>query len=210
MTVQITPHIIVRPAEPCDIRVVRQLFAALHAYNAALDPRFALAADWERVLDEHLTHMSATGHGLTMIAWMEDQPVGLLMMGGHSDSPLFQHRHWAELLALYVAPEVQGAGVADMLVDAGVGWARTCGYERIQLYVTAGNMRAMRFYRRAGFQPVQEIWRRELDTSGGAQPADPECEAEYREGHDLLAIHPHRLTHNRTAPHEAKPAANEI
>ena len=182
-----------RRAAPADEWAVRRLFGALHAYNATLDPRFALAEGWERVLHEHLVHICATGHGLTLLAWESGAPVGLLMIGGHTDSPLFRHRCWAELLALYVVPVAQGRGIADALLDAGLAWAHEQGYERVQLYVTATNVRAKRFYARVGFRPVQEIWRRELGSASAVPPADPTCDAGYAAGQDLLAVHPHRI-----------------
>lgn len=193
---------LVRPAAPPDDWAVRELFGALHAFNADLDPRFALADGWEQVLHEHLQHTRAAGHGLALLAWDDTTPVGLLMMDGHSDSPLFRHRRWAELLALYIAPAAQGSGLADTLLRAGLGWAHARGYQRVQLYVTATNQRARRFYARAGFRPVQEIWRRELGASRATPPDDAACDAAYAHGHDLLSVHPHHLVPEQ--PQEAQ------
>lgn len=184
---------ILRPTTAADAWAVQCLFGALHTVNASLDPHFALADGWEQVLAEHLAHTQAAGHGLTLLAWAEDLPIGLLMIDGHTDSPLFRHRHWAELIALYVAPDAQGCGVADALIDAGLAWAHEHGYERVQLYVTVTNVRARCFYTRAGFQPVQEIWRRELGPTTSTPPDDSTCAAAYAHGHDLLSVHPHHL-----------------
>jgi ribosomal protein S18 acetylase RimI-like enzyme len=189
----VTSPLAIRHAQPHEEWAVQELFGALHASNTALDPRFALAAGWEDVLHEHLAHTRAAGHGLTLLAWDHVTPMGLVMLDDHSDSPLFLHRRWAELLALYVAPEAQGCGVADTLLDAGIAWAGERGYERVQLYVTATNVRAKRFYARAGFRPVQEIWRRELGAAVATPPDDPICDAAYANGHDLLSVHPHHL-----------------
>lgn len=111
--------ITIRAALPADDWAVHRLFEALHAYNASLDRRFALADEWCHVLDEHLAHTRAAGHGLTLLAWEAAQPIGLLMMDGHTDSPLFKHRRWAELLALYVTPEARGGAVAIGLLTQG-------------------------------------------------------------------------------------------
>ncbi|HMO57883.1 MAG TPA: GNAT family N-acetyltransferase [Roseiflexaceae bacterium] len=185
--------LMLRPAAQTETWAIQGLFEALHRYNASLDPLFALADGWEHVLAEHLSHTLTTGHGLTLLAWAEDLPIGLLMINGHTDSPLFLHRQWAEILALYVAPNAQGCGVADGLLDAGLAWARERGYARIQLYVTATNVRARRFYTRMGFQPVQEIWRREFGSIQHTPPDDPTCAVAYAHGHDLLVVHPHHL-----------------
>lgn len=152
----------IRPAAAEDHWAVQQLFAALHTHNAALDACFSLADGWVTLLDTHLEQTRASGSGLTLLAWDGTTPVGLLMMGSHTDSPLFHHRRWVELLALYVAPEARGSGTADRLLSEGLAWTTAQGYDRVQLFVTASNLSARRFYQRVGFRCAQEIWRLEL------------------------------------------------
>lgn len=183
----------VRPAEPRDEAVIRQLFGALHAHNAALDPRFTLAEGWEQILHAHLQHVWDSGHGLSLLAWDEALPVGLALWSAHSDSPLFHHRHWAELVALYVVPQARGQGLAAHLLDAGLAWAHQQGYARVQLYVTASNHTARRFYARHGFRPVQEVWRLEFGAHKELPPVDELSLASYAHGHDLLSISSHPL-----------------
>lgn len=197
-----TPSIDIRPAAPADEWAICRLFGELHAFNAALDPRFALADAWEHVLHDHLVHVAETGLGLTLLAWETTAasngrpavPVGLLMMGSHTDTPLFRHRRWAELLALYIAPPLRGGPLAQQLLEWGAAWAHEHGYERIQLYVTASNERAKRFYAAMGFQPVQEIWRKEIGQTEVEPVDDPASTAHFAHGDDLLTIHPHSLS----------------
>ncbi|MHB1413652.1 MAG: GNAT family N-acetyltransferase [Chloroflexota bacterium] len=141
---------------------VRSLFRSLHEFNAGLDPLFALADGWASVLDQYLARNRETGEGITLVAWQNDTPVGLIMMQARLDSRIFQHRRWLELWALYVVPEARGRGVADRLLSAGLAWGQAHGYHRVQLYVTATNQQAKRFYAHRGFEEVQEIWRRTL------------------------------------------------
>ena len=143
------------------------------------------------MLNEHLAHERAAGHGATLLAWREGHPLGLLMMGGHADSPLFRDRHWAEILALYVVPEARGLGVAEMLLRAGLTWALEHGYDHARLYVTVANERARRFYARAGFRPMQEVWSLDLIGAHGDPDDDAACEEHYAAGHGLLAPSPH-------------------
>ncbi|HEU4329051.1 MAG TPA: GNAT family N-acetyltransferase [Roseiflexaceae bacterium] len=154
--------ICIRPAAAEEGWAVQRLFAALHTHNAALDACFALADGWAALLDAHLEQTTASGTGLTLLAWEADTPVGLLMMSAHADSPLFRHRRWVELLALYVAPEARGRSTADRLLSEGLAWTAAQGYNRVQLFVTASNLPARRFYQRAGFRCAQEIWRLDL------------------------------------------------
>ena len=70
----------------------------------------------------------------------------------------------AVLNEIYVVPGRRGSGVADALLDAVVGHARTqdLPLDRLVLDVDAENDRAQAFYRRHGFEPWGEMVAREL------------------------------------------------
>jgi RimJ/RimL family protein N-acetyltransferase len=191
MTVN-TSRVTIQAAAPEDTWAVRKLFKGLHDFNTSLDPRFALADNWERYLDEHLKREWDGGRSLTLLAWDGDRPIGLLMLAGYSDSPLFRYRHWAEILALYIDPEIRGGMLAIRFVKLAKRWACDHGYDRIQLYVTATNDRAKRFYEKCAFQPVQEIWRMELK-EGVALHDFGGDDGDYGPDHDPLTPKPHNI-----------------
>ncbi|MEV0275906.1 GNAT family N-acetyltransferase [Streptomyces sp. NPDC050610] len=58
-----------------------------------------------------------------------------------------------ELYALYVRPELIGAGVGRALTAAVLAGAAEREFARLVLWVVKGNARARRFYERAGFAP---------------------------------------------------------
>lgn len=183
-----------RPATPTDAPAVAHLFAALHMHNAALDARFALAEGWPDVLDRHFARTWDAPGACWRLAWDTTDPVGLILLEAHTDSPLFRHRHWAELVALYVAPPYRGSGLAERLLAAGLAWATAGGFERVQLYVTASNQAAHAFYQRCGFVPVQQILRRDLSPSPGVvPPADPSCALTDADHGDALEPGQHHL-----------------
>lgn len=182
----------IRPALADDVWAVRKLFAGLHEFNAQLDPRFALSNNWERYLDEHLRLEWNGARSLTLVAWEGDRPIGLLMLAGYSDSPLFRHRHWAEILALYINPNVRGGMLAYRFIKFSKRWAKENGYDRIQLYVTTSNERARRFYEKVGFQSVQEIWRLELGEAPTLAQAESEGD-DYGPARDPLTHRPHSI-----------------
>ncbi|CAL9579484.1 N-acetyltransferase family protein [Streptomyces sp. enrichment culture] len=66
----------------------------------------------------------------------------------------------AELYALYVRPDVVGAGVGRALTDDVVARAAGLGFTALSLWVLEDNARARRFYARAGFVPdgAREPW----------------------------------------------------
>ncbi len=61
-----------------------------------------------------------------------------------------------ELHRLYVDTSVKGAGVAKMLMDDGLAWARGKGARVMYLSVWENNARAQAFYKRYGFEHVKE------------------------------------------------------
>ena len=60
----------------------------------------------------------------------------------------------AGLFGMWVAPGARGTGVADLLVDEVVAWARSAGFERLVLDVADENAVAIRLYERKGFLPT--------------------------------------------------------
>lgn len=77
------------------------------------------------------------------VATLEEQPVGFLFFGPgrDEDRPVEQQVH-----ALNVHPDHHGTGVAQRLMDEGLGPGAA------YLWVAEGNGRAIRFYERNGFR----------------------------------------------------------
>lgn len=61
-------------------------------------------------------------------------------------------RHRAEVGPFHILPEWRGRGLADRLMEAVVSEARARGIAWLDLWVAAGNGRALAFYARHGFQ----------------------------------------------------------
>jgi len=194
MTPTTTATITLRPVNDTEFWAVAQLFAALHQFNAGLDQRFRLAAGWEPLLRAHFELTQNAPGALWLLAWCGDEPVGMLLLEAHTDSPLFADRRWAELVALYVTASQRGGDLGMRLVETGKRWASEHGFDRVQLYVTATNAHAKQFYTRCGLAPVQEIWRVVLTPAPGAiPPPDP---ASAGDGH---AVHRLELGHHHLA-----------
>ena len=154
----------IRAARQGDAAVLTRLFLKLHLFNASLDPRFALAEDWERHFAAVLDRALAGGERLALLARdrANAQPIGLALAALHRDAPLWQHRTWVEVEALYVELDWRGTGLAEALLAPVSDWARRLGEPVLQLYVTSTNVRAVRFYEDQGFRPVQSIMRKVL------------------------------------------------
>jgi ribosomal protein S18 acetylase RimI-like enzyme len=145
-----------------DEAAVLALFGALHSYNAALDPHFALSDGWEAILREQFER-TCDDPGMKWLLVKDGQKaVGLLIAGVHTDSPLFRHRQWVEVQALYAADSHRRMGIARSLLTEAYAWAEALNLPRVQLYVTASNVRAQSVYEEEGFATSQAIMRKKL------------------------------------------------
>lgn len=161
------PAIRLARATPADFPQVAELFEALHTFNASLEPDFALGDDWRSYLAERLARaQEEQDDSVWVLAWDGEEAVGLLIGETHYEPPVFRRRRWLELSALYVRPSHRRHGVARLLVDYLMEWARAHGFPSVQLYVTASNTGARAFYAREGFTVLQEIWRKPVPPAG--------------------------------------------
>lgn len=84
------------------------------------------------------------------LAFEDGRIVGYCRMGALTlpvDEP-----NAVELHRLYVHERVKGAGVAAVLMDDAIDWAKAQGARAMYLSVWENNARAQRFYRRYGFE----------------------------------------------------------
>jgi len=149
-------------AQPTDSDTIVTLFGALHSYNASLDANFALADGWETLLHQEFSETCQHPDKLWLLVKDGCKAVGLLIAGIHTDSPLFKHRQWVEVEALYVADSHRCMGLAHALLNRAYSWAEANGLARVQLYVTASNERAQSVYAEQGFSVTQAIMRKSL------------------------------------------------
>jgi GNAT superfamily N-acetyltransferase len=84
---------------------------------------------------------------VTFVAVAGDKLVGLL--GGYRPDPSGPE---VELVSMWTSPDARRAGVARVLVDAVLAWARETGATTLSLWVTRGNVPAQQLYESAGFR----------------------------------------------------------
>ncbi len=168
-------------ATPADAPEAIRLFGELHRFNAGLDPRFELAEDWEQLVQQYLQQSHRSHDSSWFLAWQDARAIGFVLVEVHTDSPLYRHRRWAEIVGLYVEPAYRGKQVAHLLMEHAYAWALQHNLRIMQLYVTATNVHAQQFYAKEGFVISQAILRRTLT---GEQAL-----------HEVPAEHPHQRLH---------------
>ena len=78
------------------------------------------------------------------MTWERGNPSGLLYVRLETAA--------AHVYGMWVAPGVRRRGNGATLLKAGLSWARTKGAERAELWVTDGNIAAIKLYKRWGFR----------------------------------------------------------
>jgi ribosomal protein S18 acetylase RimI-like enzyme len=147
------------------VLAAKALFCQLHAFNSSLDPHFALAEEWETPFQAAIQQALCGDVSLGLIARTTDthQPCGFALAAIHRDAGMWRYHEWVEVEALYVEERWRRRGLAETLLACAFAWAESVGQRDIQIYVTASNERAIRFYQRHGFCQTQAIMRKALD-----------------------------------------------
>lgn len=154
----------IRQAQSADVPAIKEMFCKLHAFNASLDPRFALSDVWETFFDAAMQQALRGDEWLCLFACETgtNAPCGFALAAVHRDSGMWHYHEWVEVEALYVEDAWRGSGLAERLLGQACEWAERTGHSVVQLYVTASNDRAIRFYQHAGFGETQAIMRKVL------------------------------------------------
>ncbi len=97
-------------------------------------------AAWTRILSD------ANDRARTTVFLRDEAVLGFASIGASRDLP-----GWGEVWALYAHPDSWSTGVGRALLDEGLARLETQGFSRTMLWVLEGNVRAIRFYRAAGF-----------------------------------------------------------
>jgi ribosomal protein S18 acetylase RimI-like enzyme len=148
-----TPEpIIIRPARAEDLAAYRELrLEALRAHpdafgsdhdEQAAEPESAWAQRIARSVEGRtgrLLLVEAAGGELAGMA-------AVYLDGG------VKTRHVADLVSVYVRPGFRGRRLGDALIGEALAWCATAGVRIVRLGVGTGNARAIRCYRRCGFQ----------------------------------------------------------
>jgi GNAT superfamily N-acetyltransferase len=121
---------------------------APYAFSSTYDSALRRSAEsWREQADS-----TAQGSDrATFITFSDDAPIGIAALYRLLDQP-----EMGEMLQVWVAPQHRGTGIARNLMDVVLEWAGNNIFRAIIARITAGNVRAVRFYRSYGFTPTDE------------------------------------------------------
>ena len=86
---------------------------------------------------------------LPLLALVDDTPAGLAWGRIADEEPDIAH-----IYSVWVAPDHRGLGIARLLMEEVIAWARAFGARVVRLDVTVGNRAAVQLYRGLGFIDV--------------------------------------------------------
>ncbi|WP_299617890.1 GNAT family N-acetyltransferase [uncultured Tateyamaria sp.] len=86
--------------------------------------------------------------GDRLLAFLGETPVGL---AGFNRNGVPRANHRAEIGPLYVAPQVRGQGVSDLIMTQLMDAAQAVGIWQLELFVNVENAPAIALYERHGF-----------------------------------------------------------
>lgn len=127
----------------------------LRALLDAPDSFYTTYQDSVALLEEDWRTRLRAPDKVTLLAEIDGRPVGMVTGAPASDEE--RDPDAAIMLAMWVAPESRGSGVAHALTAELITWSRERSYKRLLLWVYDAAPRAAAFYRRAGFTSTGRI-----------------------------------------------------
>jgi GNAT superfamily N-acetyltransferase len=150
----------VRPASHRDLDRVTELWLALGAHHAALEPAFALRAGAD-ALARRIVEAQLADPDVAILVHDDAGALAGVCIVRIARAPEIQvERSRAEITDLYVREPARRRGIGRALAEAGAAWARGRGAERIEVRVAAANPAAAAFWRASGFARFVEVLHR--------------------------------------------------
>lgn len=131
-----------------EVDVFKQVrLTALQDAPDAFGTRYADALQRSAAFWKEQVEASAQGHQrATFMAYVDEQAVGMAALYCQPVDP-----STAEMLQVWIAPAYRSQGIADKLVGVLLNWGQQQGVKTALATIKVDNLRALRFYKRLGF-----------------------------------------------------------
>jgi len=155
--------------DPADLEQLRALWLALHAHHREVVPSTPLQPDDEvswRARSATYERWLEADDAVVLVAKLDGTPVGYAVAhveSGADDDTFDFGETYADLYTLSVLPGHRGQSIGSALLDALGAHLRARSVETLTVSAMAGNSRALDFYRRRGFEPLEASFVRRLD-----------------------------------------------
>jgi ribosomal protein S18 acetylase RimI-like enzyme len=152
---RVTDDVVIRRAEPGDVREVARLAGALVRMHHAVDPaRFLLVDDVERGYGQWLSRELANAGAVVLVARRGASVLGYSYASlSARDWNLLLDEHGA-IHDVFVADPARRKGIGKKLVEETIAALEQLGAQRIVLSTMVDNEPAQRLFRACGFRPT--------------------------------------------------------
>lgn len=141
----------IRPGKAEDIDAIVRIFRACwtQSYRDVLSEEVRNAMTDTKAYELWLPSLSLDTDRETLVACIDDSPVGIARIGSDPDFPSRGH-----LFSLYVDPESAGKGFGKALLTAALEKLSGRKFNEISLWVFKANPGAIGLYKKLGFEPT--------------------------------------------------------
>lgn len=153
-------EIMIREATLADQDRLELLYAEIDAlHHEALPELFRSHEDVARPSTFLADRLADEKMGL-FVAEVDGRLAGTILLKIRSDEhPLKYTQHYLHISTLIVAADFHGQGVAQLLLDTAVSFAKEYGLSQLRLNVYDFNQRAIAFYEKEGFTTLsRHLW----------------------------------------------------
>lgn len=167
------PVLIQRLTTSTDLDALRLLWLALHHHHREVQSSTPLQPDDEvswKGRSETYRGWLEDGEAIVLTATVDGEVVGYAvthLRSGADDDTFAFGAQYAELYTLSVLPSARGRQVGSRLLDAMDDALRARSIETVTVAAMADNTRALDFYRRRGFDPVEVTMLRRVPKADG-------------------------------------------
>ncbi|HUW88601.1 MAG TPA: GNAT family N-acetyltransferase [Candidatus Paceibacterota bacterium] len=134
-----------------DIDAIVRIFRSCwtKSYRDVLNEEVRNAMTEERAYELWLPSLSTHADRETLVACIDDAPIGIARIGSDPDFPSRGH-----LFSLYVDPKSAGKGFGQALLTAALDKLSVRKFSEISLWVFKANPGAIGLYKKLGFAPT--------------------------------------------------------
>lgn len=135
-----------------DLQILRDINYSSFKANEDFDPHIDLNWVNTEVATKYFTDAVTKTDHYTLIAMVDGVAAGYILMEPKEIS--YRTTKIIEIGIIAVLPEYRSSGIGAQLVDQAKNWAKGYGYETMFVNSYVKNERAISFYKREGFEPI--------------------------------------------------------
>ena len=140
------------------LRLDRELFAFDGQFDPTLNPAWTSSSEGEDYFRERI----GGAGGMAWVVECDGAVGGYLSAVIEEADECRTVRRVAELESMYVRESLRGQGAGHALIREFFSWAARSNVQRLRVVASAGNQKAIAFYRREGFADFDLVLERDL------------------------------------------------